>query len=264
MIKKTFTDQIGRDVNIAWPPQRIISTVPSQTELLVDLCGPSRIVGRTKFCVYPDPVIRDIEKIGGTKNLDIKKIISLSPDLIIANKEENKKEEIEALSAQCPVWVSDVPNIQGMHDMILRVGLLTDQRRSAEIMIRELNEMMVAVGGHRKRTVAYVIWNNPFMTVGGDTFISHMLEVFGLENVFKHYRRYPEIAIQEIEEYAPDFVFLSSEPFPFKTRHQKDFASWIPASRVILVDGTIFSWYGSRLLKKKDGIQALLAQLDQV
>ena len=254
----SYTDQVGRTIFIKELPQRIVSIVPSQTELLYDLGLDNEVTGITKFCVHPDSWFRSKTRIGGTKKLDIQKIRSLRPDLILANKEENNKEDIELLAKEFPVWVSDISNLGDALDMIRIVGLITGKKDIADEMAERINIRFrsACMGGAAVRT-CYLIWKDPLMTVGGDTFIHDMLGRAGFENVFGGRERYPVTTIAEIQQAACSVVMLSSEPFPFGEAHLDEFRSLMPGQKIVLVDGELFSWYGSRLLKAADYFQVL-------
>ncbi|MEO6611439.1 MAG: helical backbone metal receptor [Chitinophagaceae bacterium] len=245
-----FIDQTGRSVNVPTLPQRIISLVPSQTELLYDLGLENEVIGITKFCVHPGEWFRSKTRVGGTKQLKMDSIRQLQPDLIIANKEENVKEQIEELEKHFPVWVSDVNDLPGAYEMIQQIGSITRKEKSAlEInsLIRENFDQLQTI--NNKPQTIFLIWKDPYMTVGGDTFIHSMLEAAGFSNVYGDKKRYPEISVEELQSRSPDFLFLSSEPFPFKEKHAKELQDLLPGTSVILVDGELFSWYGSRLLQ---------------
>lgn len=253
-----FTDQTGREVNISSVPQRIISVVPSQTELLFDLGLHDQIAGITKFCIHPEEMFRTKPRVGGTKQLHIEKIKELNPDLIIANKEENTKEQLEELIQLYPVWISDIKNLDDALNMIKSVGELTGTEKAAdEILLNiKLKFQELELKITQNVSVAYLIWQKPFMVAGGDTFINDMMKRAGLINVFQTQNRYPETTIEELNELKPDIILLSSEPFPFKDKHRQEMEKTCTGSTVLLVDGEMFSWYGSRLLKAADYLQS--------
>lgn len=243
-----FIDQTGKTISFNKLPQRIISLVPSQTELLFDLGLENEVVGITKFCVHPEEWFRNKTRVGGTKQLNLEIIRQLGPDLIIANKEENVKEQIDELGKDFPVWISDVKNLDDAYVMIKQVGLITNKEHQANKIIIQIKENFsrLQTPNSRLRTT-YLIWQNPYMTVGSDTFIHAMMEKAGFKNIFSDKKRYPEITIEEMQNANCQLIFLSSEPFPFKEKHRDELQKKLPGSKVILVDGEIFSWYGSRL-----------------
>ena len=239
---------MGRTIEINFPPQRIISLVPSQTELLYDIGLDHEVVGITKFCVHPDEWFRTKQRVGGTKTVHIKKIKELQPDLIIANKEENTREQIEVLAALFPVWISDIKTVDEGLQMIEAVGEITDTANRAKELVHEIADGFDRLKSSVSATrVAYFIWRNPWMTVGGDTFISDMIRRMGWKNVFDGQVRYPEVLLQELEHLNIDKVLLSSEPYPFKEIHLAEIRAVLPQAEIRLVDGEMFSWYGSRM-----------------
>lgn len=240
----------GRRVEIKYPPRRIVSLVPSQTELLYDLGLEEEVVGITKFCVHPEVWFRNKKRVGGTKQLHLDIIRELHPDLIIANKEENEKEQIEALASEFPVWISDIKNIPGALQMMQVVGLLTDREHKANTIVDDIVARFTKLQEAAvKKRVAYFIWYKPWMSVGRDTFISNMITTIGWENVLQDFERYPEINLEALKAYSPDTILLSSEPYPFKEKHIAEIKAVLPDAEVLLVDGEMFSWYGSRMLK---------------
>ncbi len=243
-----FTDQLNRTIELAHSPKRIISLVPSQTELLFDLGLQEEIVGITKFCIHPQELCKSKPKVGGTKNINIEKIAELNPDLIIANKEENQKEPIEALSKDYPVWISDVKNLEDALNMIKLLGVLLEKGEKAKEMIEKIQDAFIDKRSKPSKRVAYLIWQNPYMSIGKDTFIHDMLTHLGLVNVFGDKKRYPITSMEELKKLQPDCLWLSSEPFPFKQSHVDHIKRHFLATNVQLVDGEMFSWYGSRLL----------------
>lgn len=260
-MKRLISDMLGRDVEFHYPPKRIISVVPSQTELLYDLGLDDEVVGITKFCVHPDEWFRNKTRVGGTKKLNIDKIRELQPDLIIANKEENEREQIEELAKEFPVWISDIQNIPQALQMIQVVGQLTGTEAKANELV---DEIVVGFTNLQKATtskrVAYFIWYNPWMSIGGDTFISNMIQTIGWQNVLKEQSRYPEITLEQLKSYNPELVLLSSEPYPFKEKHIEEIKAVLPDADVRLVDGEMFSWYGSRLKKAVGYLNELIHQ----
>jgi ABC-type Fe3+-hydroxamate transport system substrate-binding protein len=253
-----FTDQLNNSIELKHFPKRIVSLVPSQTELLWDLGLKEEIVGITKFCIHPTQLYNAALKIGGTKNIDIEKIRSLKPDIIIGNKEENEKVQIEALQAEFPVWMSDIYNLNDSLTMIDSLGKLTNKGNEAAEIIDNINNSFLKLVPLNS-TVLYLIWKKPFMAAGKATFIGDMLQKIGLKNVISDSQsRYPELNINEIKELNPELVFLSTEPFPFNQTHISELRNELPNSKIILVDGELFSWYGSRLQKSADYFNELL------
>lgn len=248
-----FTDQMNRTIEIPEQPKRIISLVPSQTELLVDLGLGDRLLGLTKFCVHPTGLKKLKAIVGGTKNFHFDKIDSLMPDLIIGNKEENYKEGIDQLSEKYPVWMSDIHTLEDAYQMMLRIGEITETIAKAEVLAQKIRSDLDFVP-NRKATAVYLIWNDPLMAVGKNTFIEEMLLRAGFVNLMEK-DRYPKLSTLELKALAPEYLLLSSEPYPFKQKHLDEFASLLPQSKILLVNGEMFSWYGSRLLYFKSYLE---------
>lgn len=229
-------------------PKRIVSLVPSQTELLHYLGLNGETVGITKFCIHPDEWFRTKTRIGGTKNLDIECIKSLDPDLIIANKEENTRKQVEELAKEFNVWVSDVNSLDSAVQMIQDIGTLTDKTIGAGDLVNKIHAGFRGIKtSNPPRKTCYLIWKDPYMTIGGDTYINNLMNLSGFENIFAGKKRYPELSVEQINAFKPELIMLSSEPYPFK---QKDIAilqQQIPGTKIILVNGEMFSWYGSRM-----------------
>lgn len=257
-----FTDQLNRTIELTAKPTRIISLVPSQTELLYDLGLETEVVGITKFCVHPERWFREKTRIGGTKNIHLKKVASLQPDLIIANKEENVQEQVEALAQQFPVWVSDVNTLTDAYAMIQAIGEITGKAEPAKAIVEKIQTQFSQFQiPNPKPQTAYLIWKDPYMTVGSDTFIHHLLEAAGFQNVFVQKKRYPVVTIEELQKSRCPYIFLSSEPYPFQQKHADELAQQLPHTQIILVDGEMFSWYGSRLLKAPAYFRRLQQQI---
>jgi len=253
---KKVTDQTDNEVQFSYPPQRIISLVPSQTELLYDLGLGDRVVGITKFCERPASWYKKKTKVGGTKKLNLDVIDSLHPDLIIGNKEENDKESIEFLQKRYSVWMSDIVTLEDALGMINGIGDLTNSIEKSEAIKSQIVRAFSKLKKH-KGSVLYLIWRNPWMGAGKDTFIDTMLDQMGLTNVLSS-TRYPELSEVQIKELNPDHIFLSSEPYPFKKKHFSELQDIFPHSRLTLVDGQFFSWYGSRLIGAPAYLNSLL------
>ena len=251
-----------------YQPKRIVSLVPSQTELLYDLELDEYVVGITKFCVHPAewrkaclPGRQAKTIIGGTKNILRERIKALQPDLIIANKEENVKEQVEALAEEYNVFVTDISVLNDALQMIYDVGILTHTPPKANEIIHTIKENFSNLIPSKKIKTAYFIWRNPYMTIGGDTFINDMLARCGLENIFSSQTRYPSIDINDLKEKDCELLLLSSEPYPFKQKHIDELQQHLPQTKIILVDGEMFSWYGSRLIQAPAYFKRLLQEV---
>lgn len=235
---------------------KIISLVPSITETLFDFgLTADEVIGRTKFCIHPSDFVKNVAIIGGTKNLNIEKIKALKPDLIIANKEENEKLQVEELMKDFKVWVTDIETLDDNQEFISELGFLLNKNELALDFNQKINAIFNNVQILNPKKAAYLIWNNPYMTIGSDTFINEILEKSGFENLFNDRKRYPEISVEELEE--ADLIFLSSEPFPFQQKHIDELHILLPKKQIILVDGETFSWFGSHLMKVGDYLKKL-------
>ena len=246
-----FKDQLNRTLSFSSYPKRIISLVPSQTELLFHLGLDKEVVGVTKFCIYPSDWKTRKTIVGGTKNIKMDLIKELNPDLIIANKEENDENSLRKLMPIFPVWISDIKRLEDAFQMILSLGRITNSESTSFTWTEKIKKQfkILSLLPKQPRRVAYLIWNNPLMSVNKDTFIHSLLELNQWDNCFKDkLNRYPEITEEELVDSNPEMVFLSSEPFPFKDKHIDRFKQLLPESRVVLVNGEYFSWYGSRLV----------------
>jgi len=235
-------------------PKRIISIVPSQSELLWDLGLRDELVGITKFCIHPNEMFNSIERVGGTKTLNIEKIKALKPDLIIGNKEENEQSQILELQKDFPVWMSDIYHLEDALQMIDLVGELVNQSNKAKQIKNSIQHSFLEIQQVSKNGL-YLIWNKPYMAAGRATFIGDMLQKIGIENVTSRasvtdkMNRYPELSLSDIKALNPDIIFLSSEPYPFKQEHIDELKKELPNANIQLVDGELFSWYGSRIEK---------------
>ena len=266
----TFLDQMNRSVQLPhWPPRRIISLVPSQTEFLADLGLDDEVVGITKFCIHPNNWFQQKKRVGGTKTLDFHKIEVLKPDLIIGNKEENEQSQIEYLAQHYPVWMSDIYTLEDALDMMRKLGQVTGKTEKANAIIAEVENQFAhhikptrfsEEGGTPK--VAYLIWRKPYMAAGSGTFIDDMLRQSGFDNVFANLSRYPEITPEQLAIARPAMIFLSSEPYPFSEKHIAELQEICPDAAIQLVDGEMFSWYGSRLLQAPGYFAELRGRLE--
>ncbi len=244
-----YKDQLGRIIELHHLPQRIISLVPSQTELLYDLGLEDEVTGITKFCIHPQKWFRSKTRIGGTKQLHLNQIRELTPDLIIANKEENTREQIEELAKEFPVWTSDVNNYSQALEMIMAIGKMTGKEMEAQKLFDEIRKEFSKLSAVKKYRAAYFIWKDPYMVAGHDNFIHDMMQHAGFENVFSDRTRYPSISIDELKSLNCEVLLLSSEPYPFSQKHIDELQPLLPGIKILLVDGEMFSWYGSRMAK---------------
>ncbi|WP_136479876.1 ABC transporter substrate-binding protein [Cognatitamlana onchidii] len=263
---KSLKDQLGRVLMLRAIPKRIISLVPSQTELLCDLGLTSLIVGVTKFCIHPLDIRNRAVVVGGTKQVHLDKIKALKPDIILCNKEENTKEMVEACALFCDVHVSNIYDIEDSKELITQYGDIFERQHTAEKLIllieREFQDFNKFIANKPALKTAYFIWKNPWMVSANNTFVNYLLQLNKLENVFLDKTRYPEIDLKiESKNRQFDLVLLSSEPYPFKSEHIKEVQAFLPNTPIILVDGEMFSWYGSRLAKAFQYFKALRLSL---
>ncbi|MEC5166396.1 iron complex transport system substrate-binding protein [Flavobacterium sp. PL11] len=266
MKQKKLVDQIGISHTFDTSLMRIISLVPSQTELLFDLGLEDRIVGITKFCVHPYHFKTTKKKVGGTKKVHYEKIRLLQPDIIICNKEENTQEIVSELRKICTVWVTDIITIEDNFQMISDFGQLFNCRVEAQKWNDKLAFALSDFKDYLKnkplRKIAYFIWKDPYMIAGSNNFINELLVLNHFENIYQNTERYPEIALEDFgTKYYPGLLFLSSEPFPFTEKHVLEMAEYVKNVKIILVDGEMFSWYGSRLIKALEYFKKLQHKL---
>ena len=237
---------------------RVISLVPSITEFLFDLGMDEEVVGLTKFCIHPNEKWQQLPRVGGTKTVNHARVAALKPDLIIANKEENTREDVERLREHYTVLLTEVYTVEDAFAMMLELGDRVNRQKEATVLVdqvrREWEAARNLANGER---VVYAIWNDPFMVAGTHTYIHSVLEWFGWTNAIET-ARYPEMPLAELVNCAPDQLMLSSEPFPFAVKHMEQFKAILPASRVDRVDGECFSWYGSRMLHTPNYVRKLV------
>lgn len=273
MAETIYKDQLGNQHIFEATPKRIVSLVPSQTELLYDLGLEESIVGITKFCVHPFHLKSTKAIVGGTKKIHVDKIKDLQPDIIICNKEENTKEIVDSLQGICPVWITDICTVEDNNQMISDFGQLFNKRTEAMKWIDKINfahrDFLNFIKDFEIQKVAYFIWANPYMVAGGNTFINTLLELNKFENIYanneKYEGRYPEVVVQKMRiQGDPDIVFLSSEPFPFKDEHAFELGRHTHHAKTVFVDGEMFSWYGSRLVKAFDYFKKLRLRIGEM
>jgi len=242
---------------------KIVSLVPSITEALFDLgLTENEVVGRTKFCIHPHDKIKDVTIIGGTKNINIEKIKALQPDLILANKEENIKEQVEALMDDFKVMVTNVETIEDNYYLLKNLGNLLNQEERAQLFNLKIYDILNQSKLDTPVKAAYLIWKNPYMTIGSDTFIHKIMSEIGFENIFKDRTRYPEIRTEDLAD--ADVIMLSSEPFPFKEKHIEELKAFYPDKKIMIVDGEAFSWYGTHIAKCENYFKELIAEIRTV
>jgi ABC-type Fe3+-hydroxamate transport system substrate-binding protein len=256
----SLNDMMGRSIRLSTSLKRIVSVVPSQTELLYDLGLNDEVVGITKFCIHPDEWFHSKTRIGGTKKLNIEAILALKPDVVFANKEENTQAELEELAQHVPVWISDVRNLDDALRMIEMMGDMLDKEDAAERLIQKIkSDFAGLVPLANPKKAIYLIWREPYMSINSDTFIHDLLNRCGLVNLSANRtERYPQLSPEQLHALNPELVLLSSEPFPFAEKHIAELQRLLPKARIGLVDGEAFSWYGSRLCQSAPYFKQLL------
>lgn len=233
--------------------------MPSITETLCYIGLSDQIIGVTKFCIHPSDIKKKSHVIGGTKNPNLTKILSLHPDLIIANKEENRQEDIDFLRQHCPVYTSDIKTSIDHLRFVSDIQTIFPNTNAEKL----LNKLTAILPYQENRLIrsCYLIWKDPWMSIGNDTFIHHMMEKYGFQNVCGHLQRYPILSKIDITAESPEVIFLSSEPFPFKEKHIVDLQKEFPNIHIRLVDGELFSWYGPKMLEAHDYLIKLHASI---
>ncbi|MCD9617644.1 ABC transporter substrate-binding protein [Chryseobacterium gleum] len=239
---------------------KIVSLVPSITEALFDLgLTENEVIGRTKFCIHPQEKIKNVSVIGGTKNINIEKIKALQPDLIIANKEENVKDQVEALMEDYKVMVTNIDTIEDNYYLLKNLGKLFGKEEKAQLYNLKIYDVLNQAKLDSPVKAAYLIWKNPYMTIGSDTFIHRILSEIGFQNIFKNKTRYPQITTEDLAD--ADVIMLSSEPFPFKEKHIEELKVFYPDKKIMIVDGEAFSWYGTHIAKCENYFKELLTEI---
>lgn len=242
---------------------KVISLVPSITEALFDLgLTENEVIGRTKFCIHPSEKVKNVPIIGGTKNINIEKIIALQPDLILANKEENVKEQVEDLITDFKVVVTNVENVEDNYYLLKTLGKLFNKEEKAQCFNLKIYDVLNEAKINSSIKVAYLIWKNPYMTIGSDTFIDKILREIGFENIFKDRKRYPVIETEDLAD--AEIIMLSSEPFPFKEKHIEELKMVYPDKKIMIVDGEAFSWYGTHIAKCANYFKELIAEVEAI
>ena len=264
-MKRIVSDQLNRKVVVPLEPRRIVSLVPSLTEYLIDLQIGERLRGITRYCSRTPDIRKDRTVVGGTKKFDFEKIDALKPDLLFANKEENYPSGVQLLSKQYPVWISDINNLEQALSAMQTIAEMVNSADRGKLICQKIQTALWRNADLQQApapSVCYLIWKKPWMVCGSDNFIDDMLRRAGFENLFSsHIDRYPAVTVEQLSELQPDYVFLSSEPFPFKDSHVNEISALLPAAQVLLVDAEPFSWYGSRLLHSADYFSSLRNRL---
>jgi ABC-type Fe3+-hydroxamate transport system substrate-binding protein len=247
----------------------VVSLVPNWTETLFDLgLTGEEILGRTDYCIHPRDRVEDIEKVGGPRDPNVERIFELDPDLIVVDREENRKEDVERIDrhwrpsrvfATGPITVNEALND------VERFGLLFNARNRARELIENVRSLVARVVRKDRGTAAYLVWQDPLIVASRETYIGDVLEILGYKNVFdsstlkdlrpKGRMGYPVVTVDLLVHHTPDAIFLSTEPFPFRRKdvdrlrsrlHHID-AEYAERVDIQIVNGEYFSWYGSRM-----------------
>lgn len=250
---------------------RLVSLCPSLTELVFDLGRGADLVGVTEWCVHPAEGVARVEKVGGTKNPAVARIVALAPDLVLMNEEENRREDAEALAAAGVRTLSSLPrDVTDTAAMVREIGAALERRTEADVIARDIEtrgaRVRAASRGLRAVPFAYLIWRKPYMAVNADTFASALLELAGGRNVFgAHTERYPEVGAEELARARPELVLLSTEPFAFLPRHADELAelTGLARDRFVIADGELLSWHGSRTPRGIDYAEELVRSARQ-
>ncbi len=255
----------GAGYALRMAPRRIVSLVPSLTEALFAFGVGERVVGRTRYCTQPPRCVGGVEKVGGTKKVDVGRVLDLEPDLVVAVREENARESVEALrAAGVPIFLGAPETVADALEMLEKLaGIVEAPRAEAVIgLIERVYEGLRRARPVRRPRTFVPIWKGPYMGVGSDTYVHDVIEVSGGENVCGAHTRYPIVSPEEIEAFQPEVVLLPDEPYPFSAEDLAEFyALDIPAAhgdRIHLVDGKLLTWYGPRMAGSLRQLSALL------
>lgn len=237
--------------------RKIISLCPSVTETICELGFPEKLAGITDFCVHPSKYVKQIPKIGGVKNPDIKKILRLKPDLVLFVKDENTLQDYEKLHTHLECIVFDIKTIDDSMNMIASLEKILNAGRTKSL-INQMNKLIgKTIPKYPDKKYLYLVWKNPFMAAANNTYTSSLLSVFGMKNFLAHEEGYPEINLSEIDA-DTDYIFLPDEPWKFTAKDRHEISEIFPKSKVINVDGKLFSWFGYRTLITLQNIRKYL------
>ena len=259
----SFKDALGRKVEIARPPRRIVSLVPSLTEALFAFGLAERVAGVTRYCVEPAEARRK-PRVGGTKNVDVAKVSAIEPDLVLANVEENTRDDVDALiAAGLPVFVTYPRTVAGAIAELRELATMTGGDEAARPIIVGAEEAVAVAEAANERRKALrtfcPIWRNPWMTIGPDTYMHDFLRVCGAENIYgQSAERYPAIELAAVAEHWPEVVLLPDEPYRFGRKHVPEVIEALGDVRTYLVDGKSLCWYGPRIGPALAEVQRLL------
>jgi ABC-type Fe3+-hydroxamate transport system substrate-binding protein len=247
-------------------PNRIVSLVPSLTEALFAFGVGERVVGRTRYCLWPPRAVGKVPTVGGTKKADVRRVLELEPDLVVAVKEENTRENINELEeAGVRVFVGAPENVAEAITMLRELAGTIESPRAGAVLHpieRVYGRLREGAAQSERHRVFAAIWKNPYMSVGSDTYVHDVLKTCGGENVCGDMARYPVVTLEEIEALQPEIILLPDEPYPFSAEDLPGFyALDVPAARsdrIHLVDGKLLTWYGPRMASSLVQLAALL------
>jgi ABC-type Fe3+-hydroxamate transport system substrate-binding protein len=265
-------DDMGFRIELERPPSRIVSLVPSWTETLFALGFSSEVVGVTKFCVEPVAAVASIPKVGGTKNPDIAAIVKLEPELVIANAEENRREDVEKMrAAGIPVFTTYPRTVPGAVESILRLGRVLSREAQAAALAKEITlsvsgiEAALGVWSKLRLRVFCPIWKKPWMSFNADTYAHDVLRMLGYNNIFASAgERYPVTTLEDAVELRPDIVILPDEPYAFDESDVAELKPLLPPAlsrRVLIVSGRDLHWYGVHMVL---GLKSLADRMARV
>lgn len=260
-MKRAGGDLAGEPLRLARPARRVVSLVPSLTALLGALGLEEEVLGLTRFCLEPAGWKERKVVVGGTKDLRRERIAALAPDLILANREENVREQVEALAGVAPVYLCAVADLADDRAMIREVGELVGRGPEAAALAERSAAAFAALPRYAPLRSLYLIWREPYMSVGGDTFISAVMAAGGFANLLASRTRYPSLSPDELAALEPEVILLSSEPYPFRAQHRAELEALVPGAHVLLADGVPFSWYGSCAAEAPAYLRALRDRL---
>jgi ABC-type Fe3+-hydroxamate transport system substrate-binding protein len=227
---------------------RIVSAVPSLTEYLYSLGLEEEVLGITKFCVHPKKWFQTKQRVGGTKNISIEKTLALQPHVIIASKEENIEVQMLALAEHCTVILTNISTVENSFEQLTALANALKKQVEGQKIVQAIQQKIKEYTNTKKGTALYCIWKDPYLFAGKDTYIHSMMQVCGYSNIVET-NRYPEINMGDIQKLAPQHLLLSSEPYPFAQKHIDELKHLLPNTNIELVDGELYSWYGSRIIK---------------
>ena len=256
----TVFDDLGRKIDFERPPETVVSLVPSLTKTLSDLGLGEKLAAVTRFCKYPQELVQTLPKIGGPQKVDTQKILGINPGVVLSVKEENNREQVLQLAEKIPVVVFNIRNIDDALRMITTLGRLFSVETKAHTITSRIKKGLANTVFPTKRlTVLYLIWKKPWMAAGKDTFIGSMLQAAGFENLANG--RYPEV--NETMMRRASVIMLATEPYPFKEAERKQLAERFPRQKVLIVEGEIFTWFGSYMLNAASYLTKLIEKLQQ-